>query len=100
METKDALYRYLLSRVRRPDVAEDLWQEAHARMLRVPKDRLIENPQGYLFTIAKNLLRERGIEVHRHQCERDVEDPTIQEEMAEAPEYGEQIDKELYKERL
>ena len=99
-QKKDGLYRYLLSRVRRPDVAEDLWQEAQARMLRVPKDRLIENPEGYLFTIARNLLRERGLEGRRQQLERDVDDPAIQDEISEAPEYGEEIDRQVYKERL
>ena len=96
----DPLYRFLLRRVRRADVAEELWQEAHARLLRAQKERPIEDPHAYVMTVAKNLMQERGIRDRKRQLDRDVDDPAVQEETSLSPEYGDEIDQAQYKEHL
>jgi RNA polymerase sigma-70 factor, ECF subfamily len=58
--TSQPLLRYLLGMTHRPDLAEDLLQEAYCRFLtaRLPEldDRQARN---YLFRIATNLMRDR-----------------------------------------
>jgi RNA polymerase sigma factor (sigma-70 family) len=54
------LHAYLLGRVRDPSEADDIMQEAWARYLELPKDRVVQDPARYVFTIARNLIVERG----------------------------------------
>ena len=57
-----AIRQYFLKRVRNPAEAEDLTSEL---LLRVSQnaDRSVQNPEGFIFSIAANLLRDR----YRHQ---------------------------------
>jgi len=50
--------RYLTSRVRNPDDARDLAQEAYLRLLRLKDTEFIRQPEAYLFRIATNLAYE------------------------------------------
>jgi len=50
--------RYLASRVRNPDDARDLAQEAFLRLLRLEDAEYIRQPEAYLFRIAINLAYE------------------------------------------
>ena len=50
--------RYLASRVRNPDDAWDLAQEAFLRLLRLKDAEYIQQPEAYLFRIAINLAYE------------------------------------------
>lgn len=52
------LVRYLQSRLPTEDDARDLAQEAYLRLLRLDDDRLVRNPEAYLFRIASNLVYE------------------------------------------
>lgn len=45
---------------RQADVA-DLVQEVYLRLLRHPDPGAIENPEAYLYTVARNLARERAL---------------------------------------
>jgi RNA polymerase sigma factor (sigma-70 family) len=96
-ECRDKLYRYFLKRVHRPDIAEELCQEVYLRMLRVANFAAIKNQQAYLFTVARNLLCELRLQ---GQLEYDVDDPTIQEHLSEAPDFGAEVDRETTKECL
>jgi RNA polymerase sigma factor (sigma-70 family) len=81
-----SLYRYLLSRVRRREDAEDLTQEAYLRLLRVPATHLIERPDAYLFQIATNLLFEFRLRARRSRVTYDSEQASAQGARAEASE--------------
>jgi RNA polymerase sigma-70 factor (ECF subfamily) len=96
----DPLYRWFLRRLRRPDLAEEYTQEVYARMLAIPKDTVIENYPAYVKTVARNLLYERSLREGRTKFEQDVDDPAIQEQLSEFFDYGEDIDKEMYKKLL
>jgi RNA polymerase sigma-70 factor (ECF subfamily) len=52
------LTRFLRRRLRQPIDAEDLAQEVYARLLRVEKLELIEEPQAYLYRVAVNVAAE------------------------------------------
>jgi RNA polymerase sigma factor (sigma-70 family) len=56
-----SLVAYFGRRVRRPADVADLAQETYLRLLRAPDPDSIRNPEGYLFTVARNLLREMAV---------------------------------------
>lgn len=90
----------LLRRVRRPSVAEELAQEVFVRMLRGPDIDTIMNPEAYLFTVADNLAREHARREIREGDIFDVDDPLVQEQLAELPGFAGQRDTEQRIKRL
>ncbi len=54
------LYQYLRRRLANEHDAQELAQEAYLRLLRVGRAELIQDPQAYLYRIARNLVYERG----------------------------------------
>jgi RNA polymerase sigma factor (sigma-70 family) len=63
---RGALHAFFYRRLRTKADAADLVQEVYLRMLRVSDPEAIRNPEGYLFTVAGNLLRENAAEDRRH----------------------------------
>ncbi len=53
--------RFLASRIRNPDDARDLAQEAFLRLLRLKDAEYIRQPEAYLFRIAINLAYEHRL---------------------------------------
>lgn len=77
------LHQFLLRRMG-PNAAEDLVQEVYIRLLNVPLNQFIRDPQGYIFTVARRVLweftrRERkrrtSVCVDSEQLNRVVEAP-------------------------
>jgi RNA polymerase sigma-70 factor (ECF subfamily) len=98
-EQGGALRAFFSRRIRRqPDVA-DLAQEVYLRMLRMPDVDLIQNPEAYLFTVASNLAREHAVASSR-QAAVDIDDPVIQPQIAELPDFGNEVDTDRRVERL
>ena len=54
-ELYDKVYRYCYMKLRHPQAAEDMTQEAFLRFLRVYEEREIKKRTAYLYTIARNL---------------------------------------------
>jgi RNA polymerase sigma-70 factor (ECF subfamily) len=79
---RGALQAFFYRRLRTKSDAADLVQEVYLRMLRVSDTDAIQNPEGYLFTVAGNLLKENAA-VDRRQAEAaDVEEadgPSLKE---------------------
>lgn len=93
-EHGDSLRAFLGRRVRRyPDAAE-LAQEVYVRMLRVPDIGAIRNPEAYLYTVASNLAKEHGRRERKDEAALDVDDPLVQEQLAELPSLTGQLDTE------
>jgi RNA polymerase sigma factor (sigma-70 family) len=69
-------------------------------MLRIPDIESIRSPEAYLFTVAGNLMREHAVEERRLNNTVDVDDPAIQDQLAELPAFGGQIDAEQRTKRL
>lgn len=99
-EQRGALQAFLLRRVRRyPDAAE-LAQEVYVRMLRITDVDSIRNPEAYLYTVASNLAKEHSRNERRGGEALNVDDPLVQEQLAELPSFGGQLDDEQRIRRL
>jgi RNA polymerase sigma factor (sigma-70 family) len=85
---RDFFYRRLHHR---PDSAE-LTQEVYLRMLRISDTDAIRNPEGYLYTVASNLVKEHRVLAQRHVTGMDTENAAGPELMAELPGVMGQVD--------
>jgi len=95
-----ALQAFLSRRVRKQPDAAELAQEVYVRMLRVTDLGEIHNPEGYLFTVASNLVKEHARHERRDRDAVDVEDPLVQQELSELPPFAGLLDTEMRVKRL
>jgi RNA polymerase sigma factor (sigma-70 family) len=95
-----ALQAFLYRRVRsHPDAAE-LAQEVFVRMMRVPDMTTIRNPEAYLFAVAGNLAKEHAQRTPHGAAVINIDDPLVQEQLAELPAFGGELDRERRVRRL
>ena len=87
-----ALQAFLFRRVHKHPDAAELAQEVYVRMLRVPDMESVRNPEAYLYTVASNLAKEHARQERRDGDVVDVDDPLVQEQLAELPSYAGQLD--------
>lgn len=59
-ELRQPLLRFFMRRVGDPAEADDLTQEAFARLLRQPRSQAVADSRAFVFRIAINLLRDRA----------------------------------------
>jgi RNA polymerase sigma factor (sigma-70 family) len=95
-----ALQAFLYRRVRRHPEAAELAQEVYLRMLRVADMSAIRNPEAYLYTVASNLAKEHSRQESRDSRALDVDDPRVQEQLAELPAFAGELDTEQRTRRL
>lgn len=57
--------------------ALDLTQEVYLRLLRAAERKPIHNPEAYLFTVANNLVKERGVMQRRDARRVELSDPAV-----------------------
>jgi RNA polymerase sigma factor (sigma-70 family) len=90
----------LRRRVRRQDDVPDLVQEVYLRLLRMPEDTSVSNPEAYVFTVAANLAREHAVLSGRlaHSVPHDA--PEIEPDLAFSPAIDDEIDNETRAVRL
>lgn len=93
---RSALQAFFYRRVRAKHDVGDLVQEVYARMLRVNDTDAIRNPEGYLYTVASNLLREHAVLDQRAADD----NPFAQAELAVSQSFEEFVDTELRIKRL
>src|SRR5262249_34311336 len=74
--------------------AKDLAQEVYLRMLRVTDTNAILDLEAYLFGVASNVAKEHAFQESRHGTTVDIDDATVQEQIAELPGSDGQIDTE------
>ena len=91
-EQGGVLQSFLFRRVRRQPDAADLAQEVYLRMLRVPDIEAIRSPESYLFVVASNLAKEHARHEAKDGAALDVDDPHVQEQLAELPVFAGQLD--------
>jgi RNA polymerase sigma-70 factor (ECF subfamily) len=96
----NALRAFFSRRTGRRQEAAELTQEVYARMLRVPDMDAIQNPEAYLYVVAGNLAREHAIQEHRVSRALDVDDPIVQEQLAELPLVASDLDTQTRIRRL
>ena len=104
------LRRFLTKRLREAtgDIP-DLIQEIYLRMLRIPQEKSVRNPQAYLFTVAFHVLHQHKLNVAEAPeaidplaMELDIEasakhDPSVQLENAERLQHLDKVLKQLPK---
>jgi RNA polymerase sigma-70 factor (ECF subfamily) len=95
-----ALRAFLYRRVRSQTDAAELAQEVFLRMLRVPDMATIRNPEAYLFAVASNLAKEHAQRTPHASSTLNIDDPLVQEQLAELPAFGAQLDREMRVRRL
>jgi RNA polymerase sigma factor (sigma-70 family) len=100
VEHTGPLRAFLYRRVHRHPDAAELAQEVYVRMLRVPDMETIRNPEAYLYSVASNLAKEHARDAGANAGALDIDDPLIQEQIAELPSFGGQLDSEQRVRRL
>ena len=91
-EHRAALEAFFHRRIKTKSDAPDLAQEVYVRMLRVSDADAIRNPELYLYTVANNLVKEHAILDRRRSSGIDVDDTTVQQQLAELPAFDADID--------
>lgn len=95
----EVLKAFFQKRLRSKAEAADLAQEVYLRILRVDWTA-VRNPEGYLYTVAGNLLKEQRIVEQRRSRLDDAEDPSLALQLAELPSFDSEIDSESRRKRL
>jgi RNA polymerase sigma-70 factor (ECF subfamily) len=87
-------------RVRRADDVPDLVQELYLRLLRMPEDAAVSNPEAYVFTVAANLAREHAVLTGRqgHTVPHDA--PEVEPELVFRSSIEEELDMAVRAARL
>ena len=87
-----ALLAFFYRRIRTKSDASDLAQEVYLRMLRVADAEAIRNPEGYLYTVASNLVKEHAVLDRRQAGAIDVQEATAEHQLSELPAFDCQLD--------
>jgi RNA polymerase sigma factor (sigma-70 family) len=88
---RGALQAFFYRRVRHRSDASDLAQEVYLRMLRVKDTSAVRDAEAYLYSVASNLAKEHAASSRRRGVSVDVEDATIQEQLAQPPSFEGEI---------
>jgi len=91
-EQYSALTAFFRRRSRRSVDVHDLAQEVYLRMLRVSDPDSIENPEGYLFTVAANLLKEHAVREGRTSTGLDISSAESEGLLVFAPTVDQELD--------
>lgn len=80
-EHRRALQAYFYRRIGTKSDASDLAQEVYVRMLRVSDTDTIRDPQRYLYTVARNLVKEHAHLDRRQANCVDIDEESVQERL-------------------
>jgi RNA polymerase sigma-70 factor (ECF subfamily) len=94
-----ALQAFFRRRIRSKPEAPDLTQEVYLRMLRIDDAQVIHNPEGYLYSVASNLVKERAV-VDRRISVATSGDAQLENLFAELPSSEELVDTDARARRL
>ena len=94
-----ALQAFFRRRIRARPEAPDLTQEVYLRMLRVDESEVIHNPEGYLYSVASNLVKERAV-LDRRSSVATSGDAQLENLFSELPSSEELIDADVRARRL
>lgn len=74
--------------------ALDLAQEVYSRVLNAGRQRVIQDPEAYLFTVARHLLEEHAVAERRRSQHADLEDPAVLAMLSIEPAVEHEIDRQ------
>jgi RNA polymerase sigma factor (sigma-70 family) len=90
----------LRRRVRESDDVSDLVQEVYLRLLRMPKDAEVSNPEAYVFTMVANLAREHAILTSRFADAVPYDAPEIESDLSFLSGVEDDLDRQVRLARL
>jgi RNA polymerase sigma-70 factor (ECF subfamily) len=99
-EHRSALQAFFYRRIKTKHDAADLVQEVYLRILRVKDADAIRNPEGYLYTVASNLVYEHSVLNRRHAAPIDPDQPFVEREVGGPGGFEELFDMETRVVRL
>jgi RNA polymerase sigma factor (sigma-70 family) len=99
-EHRNALQAFFYRRIKTKHDAADLVQEVYLRILRVKDSDAILNPEGYLYTVASNLVHEHYVLTQRHTASVDLDHPSIESELGRPAGFEDLFDLETRVARL
>ncbi|HUO38661.1 MAG TPA: RNA polymerase sigma factor [Mycobacterium sp.] len=88
---RGALQAFFDRRVRQRSDAIDLAQEVYLRMLRLKDTSAIRDLEAYLYSVASNLVKEHAAAGRRRGISVSVDEPTIQDQLPQAPSFEGEI---------
>jgi RNA polymerase sigma factor (sigma-70 family) len=91
-EHRAALQAFFRHRIKSKADAPDLTQEVYLRMLRVSDAEAIRDPARYLYAVASNLVREHALLDQRQASGVDVDEGSVQEQLATLPAFDGELD--------
>jgi RNA polymerase sigma-70 factor (ECF subfamily) len=98
---RKALQARLYRRTRNREEADDLAQEVYLRLLKIADPKKVRNWEAYMFAVADNLLcREFACRARYQRGRVDLDDPKVQQELAELPAQADTVEVEKYARRL
>jgi RNA polymerase sigma factor (sigma-70 family) len=95
---RGTLQSFFSRRIKSKFDSADLVQEVYARMLRVKDKDAIRNPEGYLYTVASNLIYEHAVLSQRQAAQTDESAPELQRD--QGPGLEEILDTQVRTRRL
>jgi RNA polymerase sigma-70 factor (ECF subfamily) len=87
-----SLLAFFYRRIKTKSEAADLVQEVYLRMLRVKDTDAIKNPEGYLFTVAGNLVIEQSVLQRRQSTAARLDEATDARDIAPRASFDELFD--------
>jgi RNA polymerase sigma factor (sigma-70 family) len=99
-EHRSALQAFFYRRIKTKHDAADLVQEVYLRILRVKDADAIRNPEGYLYTVASNLVYEHSVLNRRNPMPIDPDQPLDEHELSRPAGFEELFDMETRVARL
>lgn len=99
-EHRSSLQAFFHRRIRVKQDAADLVQEVYLRILRVKNADAIGNPEGYLYTVASNLIYEQSVLRRRQGTSVDAAEPGVDSELARPSGFEELLDFDIRVARL
>jgi RNA polymerase sigma factor (sigma-70 family) len=99
-EHRNALQAFFYRRIKTKHDAADLVQEVYLRILRVKDAEAILNPEGYLYTVASNLVHEHYVLSDRHSMPVALDNPLIESELGRPAGFEEWFDMDVRVARL
>lgn len=99
-EHSSVLEAFLRRRTRGSQDVPDLCQEVYLRLMRVHDVDAVQDPEAYLFTIAYNLIKERGMRARRHGLAIEISSVFEDELIAETRSPEHDLDHAVRRQRL
>ncbi|MEA3149462.1 MAG: hypothetical protein QOD56_401 [Gammaproteobacteria bacterium] len=93
-EHRNALQAFFYRRIKVKHDAADLVQEVYLRILRVKDADAIRNPEGYLYTVATNLVYEHSVLARRYAAPTDPDQAFVEGEPSRSAGFEELFDTE------